>query len=94
MRAWLLADTESSSAASLSTDKGASRADMPSTAEILQDAKDALRESTLSSFSADPSVFPVQMDPKDWHDALGAGHTADELSQDPALLHAVLRSND
>ncbi|KAI3482479.1 hypothetical protein L1887_54902 [Cichorium endivia] len=94
MRAWLLADTESSSAASLSTDKGASRADIPSTAEILQDAKDALRESRLSSFSADPSVFPVKMDPKDWHDALDAGHTADELSQDPALLHAVLRSND
>ncbi|ETS64624.1 hypothetical protein PaG_01094 [Moesziomyces aphidis] len=94
MRAWLLADAESSSAASLSTDKGASRAHIPSTAEILQDAKDALRESRLSSFSADPSVFPVQMDPKDWHDALDAGHTADELSQDPALLHAVLRSND
>ncbi len=74
MRDWLLADTEPNSAASLSPAKGARRTDIPTTAEILQDAKDSLRTSTPSSVYTD--ARPVQMDPKDWHHALDAGFTA------------------
>lgn len=94
MRAWLLADTESSSDANVNAAKGVNHADIPTTAESLRDAKDSFRKSALGSVYTDPSVFPVQMDHKDWHDALDAGYTAEELSQDPALMHAFLRSKD
>ncbi|KAJ1021939.1 hypothetical protein NDA16_003701 [Ustilago loliicola] len=66
--------------------------DVRTTAEVLQDAKDSVRESALSSLFTASSVYPVQMQSADWFEALDTGFTREDLSQSPDLLEAVIHS--
>lgn len=66
--------------------------DIRTTAEMLQDAKDALRESALSSLYTASSVYPVQMEPTDWFQALDTGFTIEDLSQTPELMEQAIES--
>ncbi|KAF5242674.1 hypothetical protein FANTH_8583 [Fusarium anthophilum] len=66
--------------------------DIKSVAESLQDAKDSLRESSLSSLYTASLVYPVAMQPTDWFQALDTGFTREELSQDPSLIKAAIRA--
>ncbi len=66
--------------------------DVRTTAEMLQDAKDALRESALSSLYTASSVYPVQMEPTDWFQALDTGFTREDLSQTPELMEQAIHS--
>ncbi|SPO47202.1 uncharacterized protein PSANT_04890 [Moesziomyces antarcticus] len=66
--------------------------DIRTTAEMLQDAKDALRESALSSLYTASSVYPVQLEPTDWFQALDTGFTREDLSQTPELMEQAIHS--
>lgn len=66
--------------------------DVRTTAEMLQDAKDSLRESAVSSLFTASNVYPVQMQPADWFLALDTGFTREDLSQDPAMLEAAIKA--
>jgi hypothetical protein len=66
--------------------------DIKTTGESLQDAKDAFRQSALSSVHTASSVWPVAMQPTDWFEALDTGFTREDLSQDPALIEAALKA--
>ncbi|KAH7304523.1 hypothetical protein B0I35DRAFT_494848 [Stachybotrys elegans] len=66
--------------------------DIKSVAESLQDAKDSLRDSALSSLYTASSVYPVAMMPTDWFEALDTGFTREELSQDSDLIKAAIKA--
>ncbi|KAH7027231.1 uncharacterized protein B0I36DRAFT_247443, partial [Microdochium trichocladiopsis] len=66
--------------------------DIKSVAESLQDAKDSLRESALSSLYSASKVYPVAMLPADWFEALDTGFTREDLSQDPELIKAAVQA--
>lgn len=66
--------------------------DVKSVAESLQDAKDAMRESALSSVYTASAVYPVAMQPADWFEALDTGFTREDLSQDPELIRASIQA--
>lgn len=60
--------------------------DIKSAAEFLQDAKDSFREAALSSLDGSLKVFPVQMSPVDWFEALSTSFTVEDLTSDPDLI--------
>ena len=66
--------------------------DIKTTGESLQDAKDAFRQSALSSVYTASSVWPVAMQPTDWFEALDTGFTREDLSQDSALIEAAVKA--
>ena len=61
--------------------------DIKSSAEILQDAKDALREAASSSLDSAMKVYPVQMSPIDWFQGLSTSFTMEDLTSDPELIY-------
>jgi hypothetical protein len=61
--------------------------DIKSSAEILQDAKDAFREAASSSLDGAMKVYPVQMSPIDWFQGLSTSFTMEDLTSDPELIH-------
>ncbi|KAF8165904.1 hypothetical protein B0H34DRAFT_780581 [Crassisporium funariophilum] len=60
--------------------------DIKTPAEILQDAKDALRESAMSSLDGSMKIYPVQMQPIDWFQSLSTSFTMEDLTNDPDLI--------
>ncbi|EPQ29004.1 uncharacterized protein PFL1_03294 [Pseudozyma flocculosa PF-1] len=66
--------------------------DVRTTAEMLQDAKDSLRESALSSLYTASLIYPVQMQPADWFQSLDTSFTREDLSQSSDLLEAAMRA--
>lgn len=66
--------------------------DVKSPAEALQEAKDSLRESSMSSFDGSLKVFPVQMGPIDWFEGLSTSFTLEDLTSDPELIEQQIKS--
>lgn len=64
--------------------------DIKSSAEILQDAKDALREAASSSLDSAMKVYPVQMSPIDWFQGLSTSFTMEDLTSDPDLIYQLV----
>lgn len=54
--------------------------DIKNSAEVLQDAKDSLREASASPLDGALKVYPVQMSPIDWVEALSMSFTMEELT--------------
>ncbi|THH33471.1 hypothetical protein EUX98_g723 [Antrodiella citrinella] len=54
--------------------------DVKTTAEALQDAKDALREAAASSLDGSLKVYPVQLSPIDWFEGLSTSFTSEDLT--------------
>jgi len=54
--------------------------DIKTPAETLQDAKDSLRESAMSSLDGSMKVYPVQMAPIDWFQSLSTSFTMEDLT--------------
>ncbi|KAM0430041.1 hypothetical protein ACHAPT_006047 [Fusarium lateritium] len=66
--------------------------DFSTPAEILQDAKDALRLGATPSLYSAGKVYPVQMSPVDWSTSLETGFTTEDLAEDPDNLIATIKS--
>ncbi|KAI0069641.1 hypothetical protein K474DRAFT_1670752 [Panus rudis PR-1116 ss-1] len=60
--------------------------DIKSAAEELQDAKDRLREASMSSLDGAMKVYPVQMTPIDWFESLSTSFKMEDLTQNPVLI--------
>jgi hypothetical protein len=61
--------------------------DIKSPSEMLQDAKDALREAATSSLDGAMHIYPVQMTPIDWFQSLETSFTMEDLTRDPELIY-------
>ncbi|KAF9530510.1 hypothetical protein CPB83DRAFT_763109 [Crepidotus variabilis] len=59
--------------------------DIKTPSEMLQDAKDALRESATSSLDGSLKVYPVQMQPVDWFLSLSTNFKVEDLTENPTL---------
>ncbi|KAH8077868.1 hypothetical protein BXZ70DRAFT_690995 [Cristinia sonorae] len=66
--------------------------DVKSPSELLQDAKDAMRESSMSSLDGSLRVYPVQMSPIDWYEGLSTSFTMEDLTSDPTLIEAQIQA--
>jgi hypothetical protein len=66
--------------------------DVATTAESLQDAKDALRTSAVSSLYGASQVYPVLMSPVDWSAALDTGFLPEDLSENPDLIIMMIKT--
>ncbi|KAE8244742.1 hypothetical protein A4X13_0g6310 [Tilletia indica] len=66
--------------------------DVKSTAEMLQDAKDSMRESALSSLFTASKVYPVQMLPTDWFEALDTSFTPADLAADYNIIAETIQT--
>ncbi|KAF9525728.1 hypothetical protein CPB83DRAFT_885381 [Crepidotus variabilis] len=60
--------------------------DIKTPAEALQDAKDSLRESAVSSLDGSMNIYPVQMQPIDWFQSLSTSFTMEDLTANPDLI--------
>jgi hypothetical protein len=60
--------------------------DIKSPAELLQDAKDSLREASTSSLDGSMKVYPVQISPVDWYRSLSTSFTMEDLTSDPDMI--------
>ncbi|TCD66126.1 hypothetical protein EIP91_001735 [Steccherinum ochraceum] len=60
--------------------------DVKTTAEALQDAKDALREAAASSMDGSLKVYPVQLSPIDWFEGLSTAFTPEDLTTNADAL--------
>ncbi|KAF9530520.1 hypothetical protein CPB83DRAFT_882060 [Crepidotus variabilis] len=60
--------------------------DIKTPAEALQDAKDSLRESAVSSLDGSMKVYPVQMQPIDWFQSLSTSFTMEDLTANSDLI--------
>ena len=61
--------------------------DIKSPSEMLQDAKDALREAATSSFDGAMNIYPVQMMPIDWFQSLSTSFTMEDLTSKPEVIY-------
>jgi hypothetical protein len=70
--------------------------DIKSSAEFLQDAKDAFREAAMSSMDGSLNVYPVQLSPIDWFEGLSTSFTVEDLTSDPELIRQAIgaKSNE
>ncbi|KAJ7270869.1 hypothetical protein C8J57DRAFT_1065233 [Mycena rebaudengoi] len=66
--------------------------DIASPAEALQNAKDSLRESAMSSLDGSMKVYPVQMTPLDWFQGLSTSFTMEDLTQDPEIIRTQINA--
>ncbi|KAF7321234.1 hypothetical protein HMN09_00212400 [Mycena chlorophos] len=64
--------------------------DIKDPAEALQDAKDSLRESAMSSLDGSMNVYPVQMTPLNWFESLSTSFTMEDLTQDVDLIRTQI----
>lgn len=64
--------------------------DIKSAAELLQDAKDALRNSASSSLDGSMTIYPVQFQPIDWFQGLYTNFTVEDLFMNPDLIAQAL----
>jgi len=64
--------------------------DIKSAAELLQDAKDALRNSASSSLDGSMMVYPVQLQPIDWFQGLSTNFTVEDLFMNSDLIEQAL----
>ena len=64
--------------------------DIKSPAETLQDAKDALRESAMSSLDGSMKVYPIQMTPVDWFQSLSTSFTMEDLTSKQDVIEQQL----
>jgi hypothetical protein len=60
--------------------------DMPSSAEHLQEAKDAFRAPSAEFMHGESRQYPVTTTPEDWFSAFDAGFDQGELAKSPALI--------
>lgn len=60
--------------------------DIKSPAEMLQDAKNAFRETATSSLDGALNIHPVQMSPIDWFQSLSTSFTMEDLTSDPEII--------
>jgi hypothetical protein len=60
--------------------------DIKTPAETLQDAKDALRESSLSSLDGSLKIYPIQMSPVDWFQSLSTSFTMEDLTMNADVI--------
>ncbi|KAJ7203437.1 hypothetical protein C8J57DRAFT_1408070 [Mycena rebaudengoi] len=66
--------------------------DIASPGEALQDAKDALRESAMSSLDGSMKVYPIQMNPLDWFEGLSTSFTLEDLTEDVEMIRIQINS--
>ncbi|THH32074.1 hypothetical protein EUX98_g2088 [Antrodiella citrinella] len=66
--------------------------DVKSPAETLQEAKDSLRESSMSSVDGSLRVYPVQMTPINWFEGLSTSFTLEDLTSDPVLIEQQIQA--
>ncbi|KAJ6627702.1 hypothetical protein B0H10DRAFT_1993760 [Mycena sp. CBHHK59/15] len=66
--------------------------DIASPAEALQNAKDSLRESAMSSLDGSMKVYPVQLSPLDWFGGLSTSFTMEDLTQDPEIIRSQINA--
>ena len=64
--------------------------DIKSTAETLQDAKDALRESAMSSLDGSMKIYPIQMTPVDWFQSLSTSFNMEDLTSKQDVIEQQL----
>ncbi|KIM38820.1 hypothetical protein M413DRAFT_75568 [Hebeloma cylindrosporum] len=60
--------------------------DIKTPAESLQDAKDALRESAVSSLDGSMKIYPIQMSPVDWFQSLSTSFTMEDLTMNADVI--------
>ena len=60
--------------------------DIKTPAETLQDAKDALRESSTSSLDGSLKIYPIQMSPVDWFQSLSTSFTLEDLTMNTDVI--------
>jgi hypothetical protein len=61
--------------------------DIKSSSELLQDAKDALREAACSSLDGAMKIYPVQMMPIDWFQSLSTSFTMEDLTSNSDAIY-------
>jgi hypothetical protein len=66
--------------------------DIKSPSELLQDAKDALRETSTSSLDGAMNIYPVQMMPIDWFQSLSTSFTTEDLTSDRDLIYQQIHA--
>ena len=66
--------------------------DITSPAEMLQDAKDALRESSASSLDGSMKVYPVQMSPVDWFQSLSTSFSPEDLTTNSDMIEMEINA--
>ncbi|KAJ7452613.1 hypothetical protein FB451DRAFT_1050784, partial [Mycena latifolia] len=66
--------------------------DISGPAEALQDAKDALRHSAMSSLDGSMKVYPVQMNPLDWFEGLSTSFKLEDLTENPEIIRIQINS--
>ena len=64
--------------------------DIKSPAETLQDAKDALRESAMSSLDGSMKIYPIQMTPVDWFQSLSTSFNMEDLTSKQDVIEQQL----
>jgi hypothetical protein len=64
--------------------------DVATPAEILDQAKAAMRQSGLSSLDETETIYPVQLQPSDWFNDLVSDFSPVDLLLDPASIQATL----
>ena len=60
--------------------------DIKTPAETLQDAKDSLRESAMSSLDGSMKIYPIQMSPIDWFQSLSTSFTMEDLTMNADVI--------
>jgi len=60
--------------------------DIKTPAETLQDAKDSLRESAMSSLDGSMKIYPIQMSPVDWFQSLSTSFTMEDLTMNADVI--------
>ena len=66
--------------------------DIKSPSEMLQDAKDALREAATSSLDGAMNIYPVQMMPIDWFQSLSTSFTMEDLTSKPEVIYGQINA--
>ena len=60
--------------------------DIKTPAESLQDAKDSMRESSMSSLDGSMKIYPIQMSPVDWFQSLSTSFTMEDLTMNATVI--------
>lgn len=66
--------------------------DVSTSAELLQDAKDAFRSTAVSSLHGGSREYPVLTGPADWAAALDTGFTPEDLADNPDMIIMTIKS--
>jgi hypothetical protein len=68
--------------------------DNSSQAELIEDTKSKMRNSSMMSLDESSTIYPVQMQPVDWFTALSTDFTPVDLLMDPEFIKAQIISKE